>query len=224
MDADAASARLAEIAARQTELGAAREQATEARLRAEAVLADLRTGHDAAAKAQDAADALAAARAHVESYARLHVARTLLRAGVERYRKQEQGPLLRRAGNHFARLTAGRYARLDADQDASGRTILHAVRDTGAMCPVEALSEGTRDQLYLALRVAAVEAHAAHAEPLPFIADDLLVNFDDTRASAAIGLLAELGRATQVILFTHHDHIAALAGAQPGVDVQRLPA
>jgi uncharacterized protein YhaN len=88
---------------------------------------------------------------------------------------------------------------------------------------VEALSEGARDQLYLALRVAAIEGHVANAEPLPFIADDLLANFDDTRAAAAMALLSQLGRATQVILFTHHDHIATLAAQQTGVAVQRLP-
>ena len=101
--------------------------------------------------------------------------------------------------------------------------VLLAIRSTtGTECPVEALSEGARDQLYLALRIAAVQAHAAQAEPLPFIADDLLVHFDDRRAAAAIALLTELGRSTQVILFTHHDHIAALAGQQAGVAVQRM--
>jgi len=79
-----------------------------------------------------------------------------------------------------------------------------------------------RDQLYLALRVAVVEGHVANAEPLPFIAVDLLVNFDDTRAAATIALLSELGRATQVILFTHHDHSVTFAAQQTGVAVQRL--
>ncbi len=51
-----------------------------------------------------------------------------------------------------------------------------------------------------------------------------LVHFDDKRAAAAVALLARLGRTTQVILFTHHDHIAALAAKQAGVAVQRLPA
>jgi uncharacterized protein YhaN len=46
---------------------------------------------------------------------------------------------------------------------------------------------------------------------LPFIADDLLVNFDDRRAKAAIRVLADFGKITQVILFTHHGHIADMA-------------
>ncbi|MGH7077631.1 MAG: hypothetical protein ACREFU_05985, partial [Acetobacteraceae bacterium] len=52
---------------------------------------------------------------------------------------------------------------------------------------------------------------------------DLLVQFDDARAEAAIALLARLGETMQVILFTHHDHIAALAGRAPGAAVTRLP-
>ena len=42
---------------------------------------------------------------------------------------------------------------------------------------------------------------------MPFVADDLLVHFDDDRGAAALGLLAELGKATQVMLFTHHRHV-----------------
>jgi uncharacterized protein YhaN len=53
--------------------------------------------------------------------------------------------------------------------------------------------------------------HAAHAEPLPFIADDLLASFDDTRAKAALDVLGEFSAVTQTILFTHHAHIAAMA-------------
>ncbi len=222
-DLDAVIGRLAEIQVQQANLGEQREILSAQRARSEAKLAELREGHDAAMMAQQAEDALAAARDAAERYARLHVARVLLRSGIDRFRKEQQGPLLRSAGEHFALLTNGRYERLIVDYDAADRPVLVAIRDTGTECPVEALSEGARDQLYLALRVAAVQAYAAQAEPLPFIADDLLVHFDDTRATAAIALLAELGKNTQVILFTHHDHIVALAGLQEGVVVQNMP-
>jgi chromosome segregation protein len=222
-DLDALVGRLAEIEIQQATLGERREALSAQRTRAEAALAELRQGHDAAAMAQQAADALAAARDAAERYARLHVARVLLRSGIDRFRKEQQGPLLRAAGRHFGLLTGGRYQRLIVDYDATDRPVLVAIRDIGTECPVEALSEGARDQLYLALRVAAVQAYAAQTEPLPFIADDLLVHFDDTRAAAAIALLAELGQTAQVILFTHHDHIAALAERQDGVGIQILP-
>jgi uncharacterized protein YhaN len=142
---------------------------------------------------------------------------------MEGFRRNRQGPLLRAAGTHFASLTGGRYKRLGADEDQVGQVTLHAVRDDDSECPMEALSEGTRDQLYLALRIAGVEAHVAQATPMPFIADDLLVHFDDRRAAAAIASLAELGRTTQVILFTHHEHVVALAAQQAGVGLQYLP-
>ena len=108
----------------------------------------------------------------------------------------------------------------------AGRLITHGAGGDprhGTECPVEPLSGGARDQLYLALRIAAVEAYGAQAEPLPFIADDVLVYFDDTRAAAAIALLAELGQTTQVILFTHHEKIVSFAERQAGVAVQALP-
>lgn len=223
IDLDAVVGRLAEIETQLATLGERREELSVQRTRAEAMLTELRQGHDAATMAQQAEDALAAARDAAERYARLHVARVLLRSGIDRFRKEQQGPLLRAAGKHFASLTDSRYERLIIDYDAADRPVLVAIRDIGTECPVEALSEGARDQLYLALRVAAVQAYAEQAEPLPFIADDLLVHFDDTRAAAAIALLAELGQATQVILFTHHDHIVGLAEPQDGVSIQSLP-
>lgn len=223
IDADAAQARLAEIGHEQAACTERIGQLGGDLARAGERLAALRRGRDAAAHAQAAEQALAEAREAAERYARIHLARSLLRAGIERFRAERQTPLLRAAGGHFALLTGGRYARLGVDQDAQGRALLQAVRDDGTECAVEALSEGTRDQLYLALRVALVESAAAEGEPLPFIADDLLVHFDDARAAAAIALLARLGAATQVILFTHHDHIAAMAQRQAGVALQRLP-
>ena len=73
------------------------------------------------------------------------------------------------------------------------------------------MSEGTVDQLYLALRVAAVEDAVRSGARLPFLADDLFINFDDRRAAAGFKVLAELARTTQVLFFTHHDHLADVA-------------
>jgi uncharacterized protein YhaN len=87
------------------------------------------------------------------------------------------------------------------------------------------MSSGTRDQLYLALRLASLEKYMDSAEPMPFIVDDILVHFDDARAQATLGVLAELARHTQVILFTHHarlvEQVRALQTAVP-VTVQAL--
>ncbi len=171
-------------------------------------------GHDAAGAAQAMQDALAEMADVAGRYARLRLAHSLLRAGIERFRRQQQDPLLGRAGRLFERLTEGRYDRLDADEPEDGKRVILALRPDGSSCPVERLSEGTRDQLFLALRLAAIESGGAG---MPFIADDLLVNFDDRRARAALRVLAEFGATTQTILFTHHAHIAELAAPHAAV-------
>ena len=48
-------------------------------------------------------------------------------------------------------------------------------------------------------------------EPLPFVVDDVLINFDDARAEATLTQLAEVARRTQVLFFTHHTRLAELA-------------
>jgi uncharacterized protein YhaN len=92
---------------------------------------------------------------------------------------------------------------------------LIAGRSAGAAAPrrVEAMSEGTADQLYLALRLAYLSSWADKHEPLPLILDDVLMAFDDDRAAAAMHAFASLAPKTQIILFTHHRHIVDLARA-----------
>jgi len=76
---------------------------------------------------------------------------------------------------------------------------------------LDALSDGTVDAVYLALRLAVVQEHNETGEPLPFVADDLLLNLDNRRAEAALRTLAEVAHSSQVLLFTHHAHMLDLA-------------
>lgn len=76
---------------------------------------------------------------------------------------------------------------------------------------MEGMSDGTSDQLYLSLRFATLEQRLLHSEPMPLILDDLLINFDDERSSAALKVLEELSTKTQIIFFTHHKHLVKLA-------------
>jgi uncharacterized protein YhaN len=78
------------------------------------------------------------------------------------------------------------------------------------------MSDGAADQLYLAVRLASVETYLSRHEPLPFLVDDVLIQFDDDRAAAALGVLAELSRKTQVLMFTHHRHLLDLARREVG--------
>ena len=73
------------------------------------------------------------------------------------------------------------------------------------------MSTGTREQLYLALRLAYARHYCSYSEPLPLILDDVLVNFDAERAKATLRVLAEVGEKIQVVLLTCHPHLIALA-------------
>ena len=73
------------------------------------------------------------------------------------------------------------------------------------------MSEGARDQLYLALRLAFLEDYAARSEAPPFIGDDLFASFDDARVAAGLRALAAASATIQPIIFTHHAHIVEIA-------------
>lgn len=174
---------------------------------------DALNGSDAAARAaarqQEAAAGMAEA---AERYLRLKTAARLLQWSMERFRQTRQGPMLARASEIFQALTLGSFSRLLVDADSHDSPRLMSIR-TGGNKPVEVpgLSEGTRDQLYLALRLAALDQQASQGSRMPLIADDLFINFDDRRTAAGLQVLGDVSRRMQVILLTHHDHLVPLA-------------
>jgi uncharacterized protein YhaN len=135
----------------------------------------------------------------------------MLKAAIELYRERHQGPVLPRARALFAELTDGAYSGLAVDSDAAGQPILIAERQDGVRLDVAGLSDGTLDALYLALRLAVVQEYNARQEPLPFIADDLLLNLDDNRSKATFRALSKIAQNGQVLFFTHNPHMLALA-------------
>lgn len=146
----------------------------------------------------------------VQTYLRQRLAHRILQQYIEGYRQQHQGPVLKRAGEYFATLSCNSFQGLGLDYDAQDQAILMGQRDDDEFVSVEGMSDGTRDQLYLALRLASLEQHIQSAEPLPFILDDILINFDNERALAGLNVLCQLAQKTQVILFTHHQHMIDL--------------
>ena len=164
-------------------------------------------GSDVASKAEaQRQEALAQMSDVAERYIKVFTAERLLRWSIDRYREEKQGPLLNRASTIFSTLTSGTFRKLYVDFDKQPMT-LEGLRPDGNSVGISGLSDGTRDQLYLALRLAALEMHLDLATPLPFIADDLFINYDDVRSSAGFEALKSLSEQTQVIFLSHHDHL-----------------
>jgi uncharacterized protein YhaN len=169
-------------------------------------------GSDAAAIAEaKRQEALAAMANAAERYIKVAAAGRLLKWSIDQYREEKQGPMLKRASAIFATLTAGSFQQLIVDFDMKPMGLL-GIRSGSPVSRVDivGMSKGTRDQLYMALRLAALELHLEQSHPLPFIADDLFINYDDKRAIAGLRALAALSERTQVIFLSHHDHLVPM--------------
>ena len=105
------------------------------------------------------------------------------------------------AGDYLAKLTGGKY-----DKVSLTRQFEALAEEAGGLQPRRALalSQGTADQLYLAVRLAACKLVLPQEEPCPLVLDDALANFDDSRMALALECLEELGEERQILLFTCH--------------------
>jgi len=169
-------------------------------------------GNDNAAELSlQAQGVLAEIQFEAEQYSRLKLASAILRKEIEGYREKNQGPLLNRSGEFFNTLTLGSFTSLQTEYNQKDEPLLVGVRPEGSLVHVDGMSSGTRDQLYLSLRLAALEKYMDSMDPMPFIVDDILVHFDDERSAATLQVLADLAQKTQVILFTHHSSILGQA-------------
>jgi uncharacterized protein YhaN len=136
------------------------------------------------------------------------------------YERERQPETLRAASRYLSRLTEGRYARVwtPLDQD-----VLRVDDATGKPLPVDVLSRGTREQLFLSLRLALVESYRRRGVELPMILDDVLVNFDAVRTRAAAVVLGEFAaEGHQLLVFTCHEHIYRMFKSL-GLSARELP-
>lgn len=147
---------------------------------------------------------------HADQYYLLKMASMLLKRGIEYYREMNQSPILISAGQIFAKVTLNKYHDVTVDYNEKDEPILVGIREDGERVSIEGMSDGTKDQLYLALRLASIEKYVQENEPIPFIVDDILIHFDDERAKETLKVLLELSKKTQVIFFTHHSRLIEL--------------
>jgi uncharacterized protein YhaN len=146
----------------------------------------------------------------------LKLAAGLLGSSMEAYRDSQADPVMQRAGRIFSDLTGGRFSRLLQVYDDRDELRLAVERSTGDQVALAGLSEGTGDQLYLALRLAFLEDYCSRNEPAPLILDDIFQTFDDERTSAGIRTLAAAGPKFQTILFTHQMSLVDAARKEIG--------
>ena len=206
---DDAIGELTGLERRRDEIGSERETIARSLGEAEGVIGHAGTD-DAAADAQQrfqniTSELAQAAEAHVAAA----TSTALLKWVIDKHRAQSQAPLLARAGAVFATVTNGAFSGLGIDYGNDDRPRLVGIRAGGGRVDAAGLSEGTRDQLYLALRLAAIETRVGGTVPL--ICDDLLITADDERAGSVLRVLAAAAKTTQVVVFTHHVHLIDVA-------------
>jgi uncharacterized protein YhaN len=143
-----------------------------------------------------------------EMWAVVTLCRTLLDETRKVYENDRQPEVLRHASRFFQTMSQGRYSRVIAPLDG---TELQVERNDGVRLLPHLLSRGTAEQLYLAIRFALLRDNADHADPLPVIFDDVFVNFDPQRTRTTFEAVAGLTETHQVLLFTCHPHVVALA-------------
>ncbi|MFM8573314.1 MAG: ATP-binding protein, partial [Pirellula sp.] len=145
----------------------------------------------------------------------------MLEKVCEIYESERQPETLREASAFLKQLTEGKYVRV---WTPLGKNALRIDNDKGQSLPLEVLSRGTREAVFIALRLSLAAAYSRRGATLPLVLDDVLVNFDSIRATSAAKVLrdfAALGH--QVVMFTCHEHIMRMFDSI-GVQVRVLPA
>ncbi|MGA3118517.1 MAG: AAA family ATPase [Syntrophobacteraceae bacterium] len=174
---------------------------------------------DAAELAQQIQGRLADIENNVRQCSRLKLAHALLLRAKERHREMSQGPVIKRTSELFRALTLGSFEGVRAETDDSGTSVIVGFRQGGEeTVSVQGMSDGTADQLYLALRLASFEYYVSQNEAQPLILDDILIRFDNERARATLKVLAKISKKTQILMFTHHSHLVELAQSELGRD------
>jgi uncharacterized protein YhaN len=137
-----------------------------------------------------------------------------------RFERTRQPATLAAASEYLKRLTAGKQSNI---WTPLGQRQLMTDDQDGHTLQVEQLSGGTREQLFLSIRFALVDEFRRQGIELPMVLDDVIVNFDQQRAEAAVETLLELtARGHQILFFTCHAHLAQLFESR-GARLIRLP-
>lgn len=136
---------------------------------------------------------------------RLAVLARIIRLADDRFRRRHQPDVIRRASVYFSRLTGGRYEGMILEDE---KLFLIPSGDGSGIELVEDhnwTSRGTRDQIFLAIRLALIDHLDAHHARLPVFLDEVFVNWDRHRRRSGLELLRSMADQRQVFLFTCHE-------------------
>lgn len=159
-------------------------------------------------------------KACAEHWRTLAATTGLLERVCDVYEAERQPETLREASAFLTQLTEGKYVRI---WTPLGKNQLRIDNAHGQALPLEVLSRGTREAVFISLRLSLAAAYARRGVTIPLVLDDVLVNFDSVRAESAAKVLrdfASLGH--QVVMFTCHEHIMRIFH-DIGVQVRVLP-
>ncbi len=146
------------------------------------------------------------------------LAQELLTRCIDRFTNDHEPALLQLTHQFLSKLTGGRYVSVEHDGSSAGSFRVRNA-DGEAVEPAK-LSTGTREQLYLAIRLAFITHYTEHHEPLPVLMDDCFVNFDDARTRLALRTLLNWNGAVQTILLSCHGRVVSqLAELAPDTPV-----
>lgn len=138
-----------------------------------------------------------------EEWATYEIAYSTLKQTKKTFMRKHVVSLFEKASEHFAYITNNRYNVIHTDVDKGEITVMNDANIS--FSPTE-LSKGTRDQLYIAIRLS-MGQHTQERMPFPFVFDDSFVHFDGERTKRMIQLMLRVSKEQQVIVFTCKDEI-----------------
>lgn len=147
-------------------------------------------------------------------YDALEIAQEALKTADSQLHARFSPQLCDRAGAYLEKLTEGRYTGFSLTRELD---IFVQEKGDSLPRPISAMSQGIRDQLYLALRLAVADLILPDPDACPLVLDDALCSFDDRRLQLALACLTELSQRRQVLLFTCQKREREALSQQPGV-------
>ena len=161
----------------------------------------------------------------VEEYLKLEISSQTIPILINELSKENQDEIINLAKGYFSTITNGFYEDLEIENKylvgirkksnskvSDDNILAHDIYDEQIRVEHTKMSEGTRDQLFLSLRLAFISLFNSKSQKkLPFLVDDIFINFDEDRIKSGLKLLKEFSNTTQVIFFTHSKRVEELS-------------